>query len=211
MEVGEKDLERVSRTVRALKRNEFIVFFFPKAEEARNFVIDSIPPGAHVGIGGSETVRTMGFIPILKERGMHVLDHWDTTLSLEQVLEIRKRHLTCDVFLSSVNAITEEGELINCDGIGNRICAMTFGPEKVFLLAGIQKIVEDLQAGFRRIHEIAAPRRAKSLNLDLPCTKGYGCVDCSDLNRICRATTILHRRPSLSDITVVLIGEELGY
>jgi len=211
MEMEGNVLEKISRTLRALKDNEFLAFYFPKAEEARRFVVDSIPPGAQVGIGGSETVRSIGLVPLLKEKGASVLDHWDTTLSFEQVLAIRRKHLTCDVFLSSVNALTEQGELVSRDGIGNRICAMTYGPGKVFLLVGVQKIVENLDAAFRRIREIAAPRRAQSLGLDLPCAHGAGCVDCSDPYRICRATTILHRRPSLSDITVILIGEELGY
>jgi L-lactate utilization protein LutB len=211
MVLEEKDIHRISRTLNALKQNEFLAFFFPTAEEARTFVCDSIPSGIRVGIGGSQTVREIGLVPVLKDKGVQVLDHWDETLSLEQVLEIRKRQLTCDVFLSSVNAVTEKGELVSRDGIGNRVCAMTFGPDKVFLIAGVQKIVEDLHAAFVRIREIAAPLRAKSLNIDVPCTQGFGCIDCSEANRICRATMILHRRPSLTDITVVLIGEALGY
>lgn len=211
MELGEQDLQRISRTLSALKRNEFLAFYYPKADEARDFVADSIPAGVCAGVGGSETVRALGIIPVLKNKGVHLLDHWDSTLSMEQVVEIRKAQLTCDVFLSSVNAITEQGELVSRDGIGNRICAMTFGPGKVFLIAGAQKIVKDLHAAFRRISEIAAPQRARSLRIDVPCTGESGCVDCTSPKRICRATTILHRRPSLTDITVVLVGEPLGY
>ena len=160
---------------------------------------------------GSATLRALGLVEGLKQKGAHLLDHWDDSLTFEETLRIRKDQLLCDVLLSSVNAVTETGELVSRDGIGNRTSAMTFGPAKVFLLAGIQKIVPDLHAAFRRINEIAAPMRAKSLNLNLPCTKTTGCVNCNDPNRICRATLILHRRPMLTDITVILIGETLGY
>lgn len=211
MHSNEERLQRIRKTLRALERNEFLAFYFPDIEEAKAFLVGSIAPGATVGIGGSETVRSLGIVPLLKQKGATVLDHWDPALSLDEILAMRKAQLTCDVFLASVNAVTERGELVSRDGIGNRICAMTFGPAKVFLVVGTQKIVEDLHAAFRRIREVAAPMRAKSLGLDLPCTKGSGCVDCSAPDRICRATTILHRRPSLTDITVVLVDKELGY
>lgn len=203
--------ERIARTLKALKKNEFLAYYFPKADEARHLVLHSVREGMRVGLGGSMTLREMGMVEGLKEKGALILDHWDESLSFEETLRVRKEQLVCDVLLSSVNAVTEAGELVSRDGIGNRTSAMTFGPEKVFLLAGTQKIVPDLAAAIRRIDEVAAPRRAKSLSMDLPCTKADGCVNCNDPNRICRATLILHRRPLLTDITVILIGEALGY
>ena len=145
------------------------------------------------------------------ETPVEMLDHWDPARGQEEIFLVRKSQLHCDVFISSVNALTEGGELVSRDGVGNRISAMTFGPAKVFLLASIHKIVPDLHAAFRRIREVAAPRRARSLGVNVPCTKGEGCVDCHSADRICRATLILHKRPALTDITVILIGEPLGY
>jgi hypothetical protein len=203
--------DRIARTLKALKKNEFLAQYFPVAEEAKQFVLDTIQAGTRVGLGGSSTLREMNLVEGLQQKGAVLLDHWDESLTFEETLQIRKDQLVCDVLLSSVNALTEKGELLARDGIGNRTSAMTFGPGKVFLLAGIQKIVPDLHAAFRRIKEVAAPMRAKSLNMDLPCTKGKGCVDCNEPSRICRATLILHKRPMLTDITVVLIGESLGY
>jgi L-lactate utilization protein LutB len=202
--------DSIARTLGALKKNGFLAYFFPKADEAKQLVLDTVQSGMRVGLAGSATVREMGLVEGLKAKGALLLDHWDESQTFEETLRIRKEQLVCDVLLSSVNAVTEEGELVSRDGIGNRTSAMTFGPEKVFLLAGTQKIVPDLHAAIRRIDEVAAPMRAKSLNMDLPCTKAKGCVDCNDPNRICRATLILHRRPMLTDITVVLIGEALG-
>lgn len=203
--------ESVTRTLKALKKNGFLAYFVPKAKEAEQLVLDFVGKGMRVGLGGSATLREMGLVDRLKEKETLLLDHWDESLSFEETLRVRKEQLTCDVFLSSVNAVTEQGELVSRDGIGNRTSAMTFGPGKVFLLAGTQKVVPDLSAAIRRIDEVAAPMRAKSLHIDLPCTREKGCVDCNDPHRLCRATLILHRRPILTDITVILIGERLGY
>jgi L-lactate utilization protein LutB len=209
-ELASPENDSTARTLGALKKNGFLAYFFPKADEAKQLVLDSVEQGMRVGLAGSATVRQMGLVEGLKAKGALLLDHWDESLTFEDTLRVRKEQLVCDVLLSSVNAITEEGELVSRDGIGNRTSAMTFGPAKVFLLVGTQKIVPDLRAAIGRIDEVAAPMRAKSLNMDLPCTEADTCVDCDDPSRICRATLILHRRPMLTDITVVLIGEALG-
>ena len=203
--------ERIARTLRSLKANDFLAYFVPEAREAKQLVLDSVGEGMRVGLGGSLTLREIGLPESLKSAGVTLLDHWDETLSAEAALGVRQEQLRCDLFLASVNAITEQGELVSQDGIGNRVAAMIFGPKKVMLLAGAQKIVPDLAAAMERVRQLAAPLRAKSLNADLPCTRGEGCVDCRDPGRICRATVILQRRPLLTDITLILIGEVLGY
>ena len=202
--------ERIARTLHSLQGNEFLAYFVPEAQEAVRMVLDVIQAGMRVGLGGSRTLRELGLPAALQARGAALLDHWNESLSLEETLQARHEQLRCDLFLTSVNAVTERGELVSRDGVGNRIGAMTFGPKKVMILAGVQKIVPDLPAAFERIERIAAPLRAQSLNLELPCTKGAGCVDCQVPGRICRATLILHKRPLLTDITVILIGQTLG-
>lgn len=119
--------------------------------------------------------------------------------------------MASDLFLSSANAVTLNGELVNIDGIGNRVNSTTFGPGKVILVAGYNKIVEDVQEGIKRIKNVAAPLNARRLNIDVPCAKVGKCVDCNSPNRICRVLVILERKPSLTDIFVILVGEELGY
>jgi len=115
------------------------------------------------------------------------------------------------LFLSSVNALTMTGELVNRDGCGNRINAMTFGPGKVILVAGRNKVVSDLESAFGRIEETAAPIRAMSLKRMTPCVQTGYCMDCDSVERICRITSILHRCPMFTDITVVILDEDLGY
>jgi uncharacterized protein (DUF362 family) len=100
---------------------------------------------------------------------------------------------------------------VNVDAVGNRTAAMTFGPKKVIIVAGMNKVRPDLQSALERIREVAGPLRAKSLNLDTPCAKTGVCIDCNAPKRICEVTTILHRKPWMTDISVILVNESLGY
>jgi hypothetical protein len=119
--------------------------------------------------------------------------------------------MRADLFLCSVNAVTMTGEIVNRDGCGNRINAMTFGPRKVVLVAGRNKVVSDLDAALARIEETAAPIRAMSLNRKTPCVKTGVCMDCDSPERICRITSIIHRKPLMTEISVLLLDEDLGY
>ena len=110
-----------------------------------------------------------------------------------------------------MNAITMNGELVNIDGAGNRVNSTTFGPGKVIIVAGYNKIVEDVQEAVKRIKNVAAPINARRLNIDVPCAKLGKCVDCDSPNRICRVVMIHERRPSFTDMLIILVGEELGY
>ena len=203
--------ERLKRAAERLQAHDFKASCFRTKEEAGDEVLKHITPQMKVGVGGTVTVRDLGLVERLESQGNIVFDHWKPGLSKERLSEVRKLQLTCDVFLSSVNAVTLNGELVNVDGAGNRVSAMTFGPGKVILVAGYNKVVEDVQEAIHRIKNVASPLNAKRLNLDLPCAKLGRCVDCSAPNRICRATVILERRPFVSDILVILVGEELGY
>jgi hypothetical protein len=129
----------------------------------------------------------------------------------EEILQIRKAQMTCDLFLSSTNAVTLNGYLVNIDGIGNRVNSSVFGPGKVILVAGFNKIVDDVEEAIKRIKNVSAPLNARRLNIDVPCAKVGKCVDCNSPNRICRAVVIHERRPTLTDILVIIVGEELGF
>jgi acyl-CoA hydrolase len=148
---------------------------------------------------------------LLKAKGKEILNHNIGSLSPEEKLEIRKRQLTCDLFITSTNALTKDGKLINTDGVGNRVAAMIFGPKKTLVLAGVNKIVKDVNAGLSRIKEIASPMNTKRLNVNTPCAVTGVCSDCNSPQRICRVTTIIEKKPNFSDIEIVIIGENLGY
>lgn len=203
--------ERAQRAVKALERNGFHAVYCEDREAAREEILKLVPPGASVGAGGSMTVRELGVLDELARRGHTLYDHWRPGLTQEEILDIRRAQLNCDVFLTSTNALTLGGELVSTDGIGNRVAAMTFGPRKVIVACGGNKIVKDIDAALKRTRETAAPHALKESGLPLPCVQTGVCNDCDSPLRMCRATVILERRPMNTDTTVLVIGEEMGF
>lgn len=201
-------LDRVSEN---LRRRGFDAFWSRDKKEAKAKILDFIPEGAKIGIGGSISIRELGIIEDLENRGYTIVHHWKSELSPEVDFQIRRDEIMSDVFLASVNALTIDGVIVNTDGIGNRVAAMIFGPRKVILVAGINKIVKDLEDAIWRIKNVAAPINAHRLNLDTPCAKVGYCLNCSSSVSICRVTTIIDYKPSKTDFIVVLVNEELGY
>ena len=199
------------RTVKALEANHFKARYHENSQHALDELLQEIPPEAIVGIAGSATLQEIGLIEALEKRGQKLLNHNKPRLSPEESLAIRRSQLTCDVFLTSSNALTLNGELVNVDGSGNRVAAMTFGPKKVFVIAGANKIVPDITAAQERIRLYAAPINNKRLERPNPCLISGQCQDCKGSSRICTTTSILHKKPLSSDISVVIIGEELGF
>ena len=200
----------MERTVKALSSNYFDAHSFTNRESLINSIMQYATPGSKIGIGGSLSVREIGLIERLSDQNTKVLDHWRQGLTKEEIGAIRLSQLTCDLFLSSANAITEKGDIVNIDGFGNRVNAMTFGPKKVIIMAGYNKIVPDVNSALDRIKRVAAPLNAKRLGLPLPCAETGYCHDCKTEARICRVTSIIQRRPSGTDVSVYLINEELG-
>ncbi len=198
------------KTADALHGNGFRAAYYDTASEALEKLEALIPPKATVGFGGSLTLQQIGISKRLEAQGNTIYDHSRPGLSREEIMEIKRRQLTCGVFLTSTNAITRDGKLVNDDGTGNRVAAMIFGPEKTIVIAGINKIVNDLDEAEERIRQIAAPMNSKRLNLPNPCVKTGRCMDCSEPTRICNVTTIIKKCPTLSEIHVLIIGETLG-
>jgi len=199
------------KCVTNLKKNQFDAHFFQKSEEALKLIMNMASTYETFGFGGSDTTHTLKLPDELKNMGKTVYDHNQEGLSPEDSYDYRRKQFSCDCFFCSANAISLTGEIVNVDGVGNRTNAMSFGPKKVIIVAGMNKVAHDLDSALKRIKEVAAPMRAKSLGMDTPCAKNGICNDCSVPMRICRITTILHRKPMLTDVSVVLINEELGY
>jgi hypothetical protein len=197
--------------IKNLKKNGFDAHLFADAAEAGDAVIEMISQHGSFGFGGSATCHALGLPDRLASMGKEVLDHNRPGISPEQSLDTRHKQLSCDCFLCSANAVAATGEIVNVDGVGNRTASMTFGPGKVVVVAGMNKVTPDLDSALKRIREVAGPMRAKSLGIDTPCAKTGICNDCRTPMRICNVTTILHRRPALTDVSVVLVTEELGY
>ena len=203
--------KRCQLALAALKRNGFKAIYADNSREALDKVMSLIPKEAKVGIGGSVTVREVGLVEALKKQDHNIFAHWDKSLKSKEKLEMRKKALTSEVYLTSSNAITLQGQLLNFDGTGNRVAAMIFGPKKVIIIAGANKLVDTIDEAFARIRNVAGPLNAKRLNLKTPCALTGKCNDCDSPDRMCKATVILEKKPNLSDITIVLVGESLGY
>lgn len=199
------------KTVEALKRNRFHAEYYKTAQQALEQALSMIPTDATVGIGGSWTLIQLNVVELLEARGNTVFCHHKPGLTPEEILDIRRKQLTCDVFLTSTNAITEDGRLVNMDATGNRVAAMMFGPKKVIVIAGENKIAENFEAAMQRIRKTAAPQNNKRLNRPNPCVNAGECMDCQGPTRLCNITTILHKKPPVSDIHVFVVGESLGY
>lgn len=199
------------RCVKNLNKNDFDAHFVPDVQTAAARILELVAPFESFGFGGSGTTRCLGVMEALEAGGKTIHDHWQADLSREEDLAIRLAQGRCDCFFCSANAISATGEIVNVDGIGNRTNAMTFGTQKVVIVAGMNKVTPDLDSALKRVRNVAAPMRAKSLNMKTPCAESGRCTDCSVPQRICRITTILHRKPMLTDISVFLIGQSLGF
>nr|HPQ40262.1 lactate utilization protein [bacterium] len=155
-------------------------WFAPGRAAALTRVMDLVPGGAVVCQGGSVTVEQCGIREALKRRNdIEFLDPYDPELPREAQLENRRRGLLADVFITGSNAITRDGVLVNRDGMGNRVAALSFGPKRVIIVAGINKIVPDVNTAVARIDQVAAPMNCERLGRDTPCRSSLHCSDCS--------------------------------
>ncbi len=201
---------RCEHAAEVLRKREFDARFFPGRRETVEAILQVIPPDQPVGCGGSWTMRQIGVLDELRRRGNPVFAH-DAGMTAEEAMRVRREAISCPFYLSSANALTMHGEIVNVDGIGNRVAGISFGPSTVIVVAGYNKLVADLEAAFQRIREVAAPANAMRYNLDTPCVEKGRCMDCRKPSSICRITTIISRRPMMTDFKVFLVGEALGF
>ena len=192
-----------------LIKRGFEVSCFESVAEARDY-LNRVIDQENVGIGGSVTIRDMELYEVLST---HNEVYWPWK-PIEGKTDIEMRDLAhrAKVYLSSVNGLAETGEIINIDGTCNRISATLYGPKKVYLIVGANKIAEDYDKALYRARNIAAPMNCKRLNRKTPCAVNADkCYDCNSPERICRGLTVLWRKPTGCDYEVILINENLGY
>lgn len=199
------------KAVEALRRNRFEAEFFETGSELTDAVGKLILAGSTVAFGGSQTARQLGLQHIVNETGAVILDHNASGLTDLEKLEVMRRQQICDVFICSSNAISLQGELFNIDGHGNRVAAMSFGPRRVIVVAGVNKLVADEEAAWQRIRTIAAPINFKRLNRPNPCAKHGVCMNCNLPTRGCNIYVATRRRPPLMDFSVFIVNKSLGF
>jgi L-lactate utilization protein LutB len=205
---------RLNAVKKALEANNFEVYLAENCHQARKIALDEIIPrtGAKsVAWGGSMTYLATELYTILKnDEHLTVIDTFDKSVSPEEGLQRRRQALLADLFITGTNAVTESGQLVNLDMIGNRVAALTFGPRHVILFVGRNKIVSDLEAARKRIKDFAAPANAMRLDKKTPCAQTGTCEACKSPDRICNTWTITEKSYPKARVKVVLINEDLG-
>lgn len=200
----------VQEVLQSLVKNRFEALYVSSREEAREKILAMIPTGASVGYGGSLTLDELGIKDVLKKGNYQFIDRGRSETSAEELFKLRRESLLSDVFLCSTNALTKDGKLVNIDGIGNRLAALTFGPKKVIVVAGLNKVVDDVEEGLKRIRNSVAPLHARRRGWKVPCANTGYCMDCRSADRICGTIAITEFQREKGRLTVMLVGESLG-
>ncbi len=198
------------RLVKQFARRHMEAFYCPTAAEAVEKVLSLIPDVSSVSWGGSMTLRDMGLTAAIHAKGTYdVLDR-DLAADREEAIEIYHKALSADYYLSSANAVTEDGVIVNIDGNGNRVAAITYGPEHIIFVIGMNKICQTVDAAICRARSTAAPINTARFDIQTPCKADGVCHNCNSPECICNHIHLLRNSPR-GRHQVVLVGEELGY
>jgi len=197
------------KTLECMEKNGFHVVRTETAAQAREYLAGQIAAEQSVGTGGSMTVRQIGILDALQEKGCTIFTHWGA--KPEEAAQMMRGARTADVYLTSANAVTQNGKLVLIDGTGNRVGAVCDGPRKLYFIISQNKLVNGgLDAAISRIKREACPPNASRLGLDTACAHGEGCsAECP--NSMCRLTLVVDRVPRGRELTVVWVEEPLGY
>ena len=196
--------------VNELKKKEFEAVYVPTKEAALEEILKLIPEKASVGVPGTVTIREIGAMEKLKERGCTVYHHWDPSLTPEARAQVLTDENRADYFLTSANAITRDGKIVNIDGTGNRVSAMAWGRNTLIFVISVNKVASDLEAAIER-SRTASPPNVIRLSGNTMCSQTGYCVDCDSSSRICRAVLILERAINGRKTHVIMVGEDLGF
>ena len=198
------------QVVKALEKRHFEAYYVSTAAEAVEKVVELIPKEHTVSWGGTATVDALGIKQRLAQEGIALIDR-DTAQTPQERQEMLKKALTCGTFLMSSNAISADGQLVNIDGNANRVAALCFGPESVLVIAGMNKVMGDLDSAIARARQVAAPANAQRFDIKTPCAVTGSCGDCTSPDCICCQMVITRACRPAGRIKVILVGEDLGF
>ncbi len=226
MDVHKEKIVRlhVKKTMGNLKKNNFGVSYVPDREGVVSLLSSLIPEGSTVGSGGSVSLNESGVIAFLKKGNYTYLDRYEGGISPEEFKKRTIAHLTSDIYLSSANAVTERGEIYVVDGSNNRLGALLYGPQKVYVVIGVNKIVRNLREAVNRVKQMAAPANSVRLNMETHCVNKGSCIapafDEDNLmaipagaceKGICSSFLVLGHQSIAERIHLIIVGEDLGY
>ena len=194
---------------KALTARHFEAFYCPDIQSATEKLLSLIPETDTVAWGGSQTLAEIGAQNLLRARGQSLIDR-DTAKTPAERDALMRQALTADTFMMSSNAITEDGQLVNMDGNGNRVAALIYGPRQVIVVAGLNKVAKDLDAAIARVRGTAAPTNAQRFPINTPCKITGTCADCKSPDCICANMVVTRVCKPHGKIKVILVGENLG-
>jgi hypothetical protein len=198
--------------IKNLEKHRMAGSYAPTSAQARDEIVGMIPEEATVFRCGTMTAVGMGlWEEIGKVKGVDVINPYEPGIPPEESMERRRKGMLADVVIASTNAITLDGKLVNLDGMGNRVAAMIFGPKKVILVVGMNKVAPDLDSAMARVKHYAAPLNNIRLGLKNPCVETGLCSDCRTPQRICNMWSIIEGHMIKDRVHVKLVGENLGY
>lgn len=204
-------LARQAETIiQNLKKRNMEGYYFDSAAACTQAILSEIPKNSVIGWGGSESIKECGLMEGIQKGGYELLDR-SLAKSPEESRQIYARTVLSDYYLMSTNAITLDGELINIDGNGNRVACLIQGPNHVIIVAGMNKVVVDVQSGIARVRNMASPANAIRLKRNLPCAVSGTCHDCLSPECFCNQIVVTRRSMHPGRIKIYLVGEELGY
>lgn len=203
--------KQVERTIKNLNSRNMEGYYVNTREQLFQKIKEFIVEGSTIGVGDSMTLFETKIIDFLRDGSFNFLDKYEEKLTKDEKREIYIKNFSADTFISSTNAITENGELYNIDGNGSRVAPMLYGPKQVIIVAGINKIVKNLEEAEMRVRQYAAPIDAKRLNKDTPCAKLGYCIDCKSPNRIYNDFVVIKGQFIKGRIKVIIVGENLGF
>lgn len=201
----------VERTIKALEKNNMNGYFVKNEKDLHLKLEELVKENDLVACGGSMTLFELGVIDFIRNGKYNFLDRYEKGITPEKMKDLFRKSFSSDVFFTSTNAITEDGELYNVDGNGNRVAAMIYGPDKVIVIVGINKIVKDVKEAVVRNQRVAAPTNAQRLNINTPCKKEGICMDCMSSDRICCEYTLIKRQRVKGRIHVIFVDGNYGY
>lgn len=207
----QKYYENVANTIiKNMEKRQIEGYYCPDSASALKKALELIPKGASIGWGGSMTLTETGLMDAIQNGDYKIINR-ELAKTPEEQRKIYGEICCADYFLMSTNAITLDGELVNIDGRGNRVSFLCYGPQNVLILAGINKIVTDIESGLKRARDISAPPNTVRLNRKTPCSITGKCENCYSPDCICGQFVVTRRSGLPNRIKVILIGEELGY
>ena len=197
--------------IKAFRMNRIKVELFKTKTELLRYLDQNIVEGTTVGVGDSMTLEALNVYHLLREKGVNFLDKYNQQLIKSEKKQLYMDNFSADTFISGVNAITENGKIINLDGNGSRVAPIIYGPKKVFLIAGTNKIVKNEQEAIQRIKKVAAPLDAVRLGKNTPCTKLGYCIECKSADKICNYLTTIQGQFDEKRIELLIIEGAYGY